>query len=82
MVAGPVSGGVVGPSPFAAMFGSAVLALALEAGWLSGEKTLAAARLDEAFQEEQWGVDAEAAQRTARLAQDAAMLERWFAALR
>ncbi|MEI9964917.1 MAG: hypothetical protein WDM92_09570 [Caulobacteraceae bacterium] len=39
-------------------------------------------RLDEAFQEERWGVDAEAAQRTAAMGAEAVMLERWFAALR
>lgn len=66
----------------AAVFGSAVIALALEAGRIGGERAFAAARVDEAFQEGQWGVDVEAAARTERLAADAAMLEPWFAALR
>jgi chaperone required for assembly of F1-ATPase len=64
------------------LFGSAVLALALARGRLSGAEAFAASRIDEAFQEEQWGVDAEAAARTARMAEEAAMLDAWFAALR
>jgi len=65
----------------APLFGSAVLALALQRGWLSGEAALGLSRVDEAWQEEKWGVDAEAAERTARLTTEAAMLERWFQAL-
>ncbi len=65
----------------AALFGSSILALALRARRLGGAGAFAAARLDEAFQEERWGVDAEAAGRAARLAVEATMLERWFAAL-
>ena len=38
-------------------------------------------RVDEIFQEAQWGVDAEAAERTARLRVEAAMLDRWFRGL-
>lgn len=64
------------------LFGSAVLALALQRGRLSGQEAFALSRLDEAFQEEFWGVDAEAAERTERLSMEAGMLERWFAALR
>lgn len=63
------------------LFGSAVLALALQRGWLTGEQALELSRLDEAYQEEKWGVDAEAAERTARLMVEARMLERWFRAL-
>jgi chaperone required for assembly of F1-ATPase len=66
----------------AGLFGSAVLALALQRGRLGGEEAFALSRLDEAFQEEFWGIDGEAAERTQRLAGEAAMLERWFAALR
>jgi chaperone required for assembly of F1-ATPase len=62
-------------------FGSAVLALALQRGRLTGEEAFALSRLDETFQEEQWGVDAEAAERTARLRDEALMLDRWFRAL-
>ena len=65
----------------AALFGSAVLALALQRGWLSGEAALGLSRVDEAWQEEKWGVDAEAAERTERLGGEAAMLDRWFRAL-
>ena len=64
-----------------ALFGSAVLGLALLRGWLSADEAYDLSRLDEAFQEEKWGVDAEAAERTARLRGEAQMLERWFRAL-
>lgn len=63
------------------LFGSGVLAFSLERGWLTGEQAFELSRLDEAWQEEQWGVDAEAAERTARLAEEAQMLGRWFRAL-
>lgn len=63
------------------LFGSAVLALALQRGRIDGETAHAASRVDEAFQESRWGVDAEAAERTARLRHEALTLERWFRAL-
>ncbi|CAN5164356.1 ATPase [soil metagenome] len=66
----------------AALFGSAVLGLALQRGRLSGEAALELSRLDEAFQQETWGVDDEAAERTANMLSEAVLLERWFAALR
>jgi chaperone required for assembly of F1-ATPase len=66
----------------AALFGSAVLGFALQRGRLSGGEAYGLSRLDEVFQEERWGVDEEAAERTARLAAEAVMLERWFACLR
>jgi chaperone required for assembly of F1-ATPase len=65
----------------AGLFGSAILALALERGAVSGAEAFALSRLDEAFQEERWGVDEEAAARTAARAAEAQMLERWFKAL-
>ena len=66
----------------AALFGSAILALALRDGHINADEAMAAARLDEIFQEEQWGVDAEAAARADAMAVEAVMAERWFAALR
>ena len=66
----------------AALYGSAVLAFAVERGVLPGGDAFEVSRLDEAFQEEQWGIDDEAAARTAILRRDAAMIDRWFAALR
>ena len=65
----------------AGLFSSTILALALQRGVLGGAEALDLSRLDEVFQEEQWGIDAEAAQRTARLRNEAVMLERWFRAL-
>jgi chaperone required for assembly of F1-ATPase len=64
-----------------ALFGSAVLGVALLRGWLGADAAFDLSRLDEAFQEERWGIDAEAAERTARLRGEARMLERWFRAL-
>ena len=66
----------------ASLFGSAILGLALREGFLDGEGALDASRLEEAFQEERWGIDAEAAARTELLRRDATMLEHWFTALR
>ncbi|MBV9511288.1 MAG: ATPase [Caulobacteraceae bacterium] len=63
-------------------FGSAVLALALWRGAWDGTAAFGLSRLDEAFQEEQWGVDAEAAARTQAQLAEAVMLDRWFTALR
>ncbi|MFC3076876.1 ATP12 family chaperone protein [Phenylobacterium terrae] len=64
-----------------ALFGSTLLAIAVLKGRLSGEAAFDLSRVDEAFQEEKWGIDAEAAERTERLRAEAAMLERWFRAL-
>ena len=63
------------------LFGSAILALAVQRGRLSGDEAFDLSRLDEAYQERLWGVDAEAAQRTARLRGEADLLHRWFAAM-
>jgi len=64
-----------------ALFGSAVLAQALRRGRLTAEAAHDLARLDEAFQEARWGVDYEAADRTAARLKEAVLLERWFRAL-
>jgi len=66
----------------AGLFGSAMLALALWRDRLDGDAAFELSRLDEAFQEEQWGVDDEAAARTAQRRAEAEMLDRWFQALR
>ena len=73
---------LVGLTAAASLFGSAVLALALMDARISADEAMAAARLDEIFQEERWGVDAEAAVRADGMAVEAVMLERWFEALR
>lgn len=64
------------------LFGSAVLALALQRGALTGDTAYDLSRLEEAHQESQWGVDAEAAQRTENRRAEAIVLDRWFEALR
>jgi chaperone required for assembly of F1-ATPase len=66
----------------ASLFGSAVLALALQTGRLSGREAFDLSRLDQAFQEERWGIDDEAAARTDWMQQEALLLERWFLALK
>ena len=63
------------------LLGSAILALAVQRGALSGEAAFEISRLDEAFQESQWGVDADNAERTEGRRAEAAMLDRWFRAL-
>ena len=62
-------------------FGSALLTLGLWRGWFGGEEAFALSRIDEAWQEAQWGVDEEAAERTSRLQAEARMLEAWFRGL-
>lgn len=66
----------------AGLFGSTVLALAVRAGRLTGQRALDLSRLDEIWQAEQWGEDAEAKARAEALGVEAAMIDRWFAALR
>jgi chaperone required for assembly of F1-ATPase len=63
------------------LFSSAILAFALRQGELTADAAFALSRLDETFQEEKWGVDAEAAFRADAMAAEAVVLERWFAAL-
>jgi chaperone required for assembly of F1-ATPase len=65
-----------------ALFGSAILAFAVERGELSGEAAFDLSRLDEALQVERWGADEEAAARTAAHRAEAVMAHRWFKALR
>jgi chaperone required for assembly of F1-ATPase len=64
------------------LLGSAVLALALHRGALTGEAAFDLSRLDEDFQEGRWGVDAENAERTAARRAEAVLLDRWFQSLR
>jgi len=63
------------------LLGSAVLGLALQQGAIAGETAFDLSRLDEAFQERQWGADAEAALRTEARRAEAILLDRWFKAL-
>ena len=63
------------------LFGSAVLGLALQRGEAPGGELFEVSRLEEIFQEERWGVDEEAAERTAARRAEAKMLDRWFRAL-
>ncbi len=65
----------------AALFGSAILALALRDGRIRAKEAMGASRLDEIYQEERWGVDAEAESKADAMAVEAVMAERWFAAL-
>lgn len=66
----------------AALFGSAILAFALQRGEITADAAFQLSRLDETFQEERWGLDAEAAARADAIAADAVALGRWFEALR
>jgi chaperone required for assembly of F1-ATPase len=62
--------------------GSVVLGLALLAEHLSSDEAFAAAALDESFQIERWGEDAEQTQRRAALKEDIALAVRFAALLR
>lgn len=64
-----------------ALFGSAVLAFAVQRGRLDAQTALDLSRLDEIFQIEQWGADEEAAERIERHRREADSLQAWFAAL-
>ena len=72
---------LAGLASASALFGSAILAFAMHRQAISAEAAFDLSRLDEAFQEEQWGIDAEAATRTASLRREAKMLGAWFDAL-
>ena len=63
------------------LLGSAVLGLAVMRGALAGEAAFALSRLDEAYQERQWGVDADNAERTAARLAEMVLIDRWFRAL-
>ncbi len=65
-----------------AIAGSAVLALALWKGFDEPETIFEASRVDERFQEEQWGVDEEAKAREERLKADFLTVARFLALLK
>jgi chaperone required for assembly of F1-ATPase len=54
----------------ASITGSTVLALAVADGFLSGPRAFELSRIDESYQADKWGEDAEAARRTAALAHE------------
>lgn len=64
-----------------ALYGSAILALAVQRERMTADAAFDLSRLDEAFQEEKWGVDEEAAAHTAHRRGEAMMIGGWFQAL-
>lgn len=60
------------------MFGSAALAVAVEQQILTVEEAFVAGRVDETYQEEQWGQDAEAAERAKNVLAEAVIVERFL----
>jgi chaperone required for assembly of F1-ATPase len=66
----------------AGLLGSTVLALAIRADQIDGQRALDLSRLEEIFQAQTWGQDEEAKLRAQHLSVEAKVLERWFAALR
>jgi chaperone required for assembly of F1-ATPase len=72
---------LTGLTAAAALFGSAILAFALRRRELTAEAAFELSRLDETFQEERWGVDAEAAARADAMAREAVTLGQWFEVL-
>jgi chaperone required for assembly of F1-ATPase len=81
LASGEADFGLAAIAQATALFGSAILAFALWRDQFSGDEALELSRLEEAFQQEQWGVDEEAAERTANMRAEAHLLERWFRAL-
>jgi chaperone required for assembly of F1-ATPase len=73
--------GIAGLAFAVPLLGSAVLGIGLLLGWFGADEAFDLSRIDETFQEEKWGVDAEAAERADRLRGEARMLERWFRGL-
>jgi len=65
----------------ATITGSLVLALALVDRHVTAQEAFAAATLDEAFQSEKWGTDAEAEERLKRLSAELAATERFLSLL-
>jgi len=72
---------LAGLSSAASAMGSVVLGLALAGGRISAEQAADAAFIDEIFQMEQWGSDAEEQARLARLRSDLNAVERFLALL-
>jgi chaperone required for assembly of F1-ATPase len=66
----------------ASITGSAVLALAVADEIVSGAEAFALSRIDETYQAEKWGEDAEAARRTSNLAQELGKAAEMLAAAR
>lgn len=64
-----------------ALYGSSLLAMAVLSGRLTPGEAYDASRVDEAWQEAKWGVDYEAAERTARLKGEVEAVERYLKAL-
>lgn len=69
---------LTGLSAAASILGSLVLGLALMEGRITAEEAFRLATLDEAFQAEQWGADAEAQARLDRLSAELAAVERFL----
>ena len=69
---------LTGLSAAASILGSLVLGLALAEGRLDAAEAFRLATLDEAFQAEQWGEDAEAQARLDRLQAELAAVERFL----
>jgi chaperone required for assembly of F1-ATPase len=65
----------------AQLLGSTFLALALQARRITGAEAFATSRIDEAFQAQMWGQDAEAVRRACAIEADVQMLDDWFDAL-
>ncbi|MBI1361407.1 MAG: ATPase [Alphaproteobacteria bacterium] len=65
-----------------ALFGSAVIGLAVERGRISAVEAHRLSLVDEDFQISQWGEDAEAARRRKLMLAEAMALDLWFDALR
>ena len=77
-VAGEDDFALAGLSTVTRAFGSLVIALAMREGQLDAQAAADASQVDERYQLERWGEDAELATRCARVARDATDAERLF----
>lgn len=72
---------LAGAALAAQLLGSSVLAFALMKQRLTGAEAFAASMIDETWQAEIWGKDADATRRSAAIAAEIGMLDTWFRAL-
>lgn len=73
--------GLTGLALGLSLFGSALLSIAVSEGELSGPDALDISRIDEIWQIEHWGEDAEAAARIAEQRRESEALGKWFEGL-
>lgn len=82
VIAGDDAFRVTGLAHVAALLGSAILALALDEGHIDAETAYKLAFLDDLYQIDEWGSDAEAEQRLANISLEIHQVARYLSALK